>query len=237
MDSKNKLLIIVLFFIVGCGGASSTTSSDNPPDVEGTYRCISGCSGECLFSDIGQVIQSGDQITVRLTSDVTGSINNDGEFSIANDEASCEGQFIQNTATAECSENGINCQQVTYQKLTGEELIGTFSYRPDEFFDKGVDESFCRSSCRLTFTSPIRIVFNYDTNAVLIEDTNEAVIFSGTLNDDDTFDFSFQFPDDQMNFDNMTCSGSITSECGLSLARAACSSNTTGACKLFFERL
>lgn len=99
--------------MANCGGS---VGSDSPPDVEGIYLCTDGCTGTCIFDDELEINQSGDDIIIISDSfeDLSGTINNDGEISALNDIVSCEGQVVDDTAIADCTVDGTDCQQVTF---------------------------------------------------------------------------------------------------------------------------
>lgn len=96
----------------GCGAAS-----DNPPDVEGSYSCISGCDDICTFSDSATVTQTGSSIVVVSDFDTcTGDVNNNGDGSLDCENGSCDVSFAGGTAALDCSAEGTNCQRVTYAR-------------------------------------------------------------------------------------------------------------------------
>lgn len=234
---------IIIPSLGGVGGCGGENPSDNPPNIEGTYLLTNtDCPG--IFDTEVDVVQTGSAVVIQAThagfADISAKIFNDGSFETTSTTSDCKGQFASGVATVTCTESGATCH-LTYNVAEGEILLGSFAYRPDMFplLSPSSDESLCNSSCHLTFYSPIRVFENFDTDTILVKDVNDTILFLGPLNADDTFDFSFSFFTDQEQTmtDTMQCSGAFTQGCGLDLIRAACSSITTGACKLFFESL
>lgn len=109
-------ILFLMLFLSGCG--SDGTASDNPPDVAGSYSCLSDCVGSCTYDDELTVVQSGDDVIITSDSfgGASGSINNDGEFSVSSDTCDCDGQFVSGTAIADCTCSGVDCQSVTYDQ-------------------------------------------------------------------------------------------------------------------------
>lgn len=112
--------IIAIFAItqlVACGGGGdSSVPSDNPPSVAGTYSCTDGCTGNCTFDNELTVVQAGANVILRSTNfpDASGTINNDGAFSVSSDTCDCSGQIVSGTALAHCSCGTTTCQSVTF---------------------------------------------------------------------------------------------------------------------------
>jgi len=102
----------------GVGGCGSGGSSGATPNVEGIYDLTNtDCTG--FFDSTVEVTQDGSQIIIQAThagfSDVSGSVNSDGDFTADNSELSCDGQFVSGVATASCRlDDGTDCQ-VTYE--------------------------------------------------------------------------------------------------------------------------
>lgn len=109
--------LFILLFVVGCGNA---TKSDNPPSVAGTYQCISGCSGICLYeTTIVTQHKSNVFVDAHSFASCPGSINNNGDFTSKckdyfGDKIQCSGTFHDDLFTLDCTLGGIRCQQVLF---------------------------------------------------------------------------------------------------------------------------
>lgn len=107
--------LIVLIGLVGfaCGGSGG----GDIPNVAGTYQCTSGCDGVCIFDGTLTVVQDeGDVILQADSGDSTGTVDDEGDFSTVSDNGTCEGQFVQGVAIANCFIQDTQCQQVTYTR-------------------------------------------------------------------------------------------------------------------------
>ena len=128
---KKFLLMLPLFgilsatFIGGSGGCGGSTASDIPPNVEGTYALTNANPAACsqVFDSEVIVVQDGDNVILQAThvgfTDASGTINNDGEFSISGSSnsfsASCDGQFVSGVGLSTCTGNGTTCD-ITYTR-------------------------------------------------------------------------------------------------------------------------
>lgn len=112
-----ELVILVLALLVGCGSGGGV-GSDNPPSVAGEYECLAGCSGVCDADPTMTVTQDGDQVAVTdSTGTATGTINNDGEYTVSNSICSCEGQIVDTIGRVSCVCDGIPCQEMTWRLM------------------------------------------------------------------------------------------------------------------------
>lgn len=113
---KKSIFILIVLFFCACGG----TSTDNPPNVAGTYVLTdTDCPG--LFDPTVVVVQDGTNIIIQATTtgfgDVSGTIDNNGNFTVSNNEdLSCDGQFVSGVAIADCTIDGVDCQ-ITYTRI------------------------------------------------------------------------------------------------------------------------
>lgn len=127
----------------GCGGNGPSQAATT---LAGTYDCVEGCSGDCVFSDtmgieIGRVFPDEDRTTLNIDctietdlsvfngSEGNGGAKDSGEFSfvVENDDGDieCAGTSIDaETLSLNCvaievvGEDAFEktCQEVTYQK-------------------------------------------------------------------------------------------------------------------------
>lgn len=92
----------------GCGG--------NPPSVAGTYDLTSTeCPG--FFNDTIEVTQDGGDVTIDPDGvNLSGQIEDNGDFTVTNDDGSCAGHFDNGVATASCENTGGDQCDITYEK-------------------------------------------------------------------------------------------------------------------------
>lgn len=92
----------------GCGG--------NPPDVTGTYDLTATeCPG--FFGAVIEVTQDGGNITIDPDGqNLSGDIGSDGDFTVSNDDGSCEGHFEGGVATASCENTDGDQCDITYER-------------------------------------------------------------------------------------------------------------------------
>lgn len=124
---KRFLTFGLFISLVACGN-SSNTNEDNPPtnyipNIKGLYSCVGGCQGDyCYFSNQLMVTQTDDNFIAsdpdpnNTTSDIAGTITEEGDVSATLDNGECDGQFVQDKAVMYCILDGVTCQSVTYAK-------------------------------------------------------------------------------------------------------------------------
>ena len=121
----NKKLIGFLISTVFLGAQPLVTGcNDNDvPDVAGLYECTQGCGGNCDFGEELLVSQNGDDISVDVDpanddpseDTISGNIDEDGDYTVSNSETTCHGTFVNDVATVNCTVDGNQCQQATFQ--------------------------------------------------------------------------------------------------------------------------
>ncbi len=126
-----KISLLFSFLVLSlnaCGGGDGGNLSPNPstnpiPNVAGTYDCIGGCRGaDCNFALVLEVTQTGSNFIAHdpdpqdPASDLTGTLNSDGQISATMDNGTCTGQFIQGRVVAQCTVENTRCQDVTYTR-------------------------------------------------------------------------------------------------------------------------
>lgn len=100
---KQVTLLIILSLAAACGSESG--SNNDFPDVAGNYALTNtDCDGG--FDDEVVVIQNDSQIIVQATSpgftDISGTLDADGNFEASNSDIDCEGVFVGDVLNASC---------------------------------------------------------------------------------------------------------------------------------------
>lgn len=119
------------------------------------------------------------------------------------------------------------------------DVVGSFSYEFDS------DES-CSSSCGIVLLTPVDLYFNdTDQIATAMWRIEEGVVFSGPLNEDESFDFQLFLvrPTGEIITDPLECTGKITTCFDVediftrTVIHADCDSPMTGTCELIFQSM
>jgi len=114
---KILLLILISICSVQCAKADKFDTDSGVPDVEGTYLCDTGCTGDCEFDDSIEIFQDDDILTFRTDShgNYLADLADDGTITIdGDDDVACDGEIIDDTLTYTCTINDIDCQEVSY---------------------------------------------------------------------------------------------------------------------------
>lgn len=140
-----------------------------------------------------------------------------------------------------------------------EKLVGTFAFRPYAEH-QGLSNHYCESTCLIQMWPTIRIY--QKGQEISVEDTEKNPLLTGTLIDDGTFDFSFDFAwteeegyteatqmdvaDPEAPMYSMDCTASTinnlsTQTClgvggSSNVIKSVCSSEL-GQCNLYYEKL
>lgn len=113
---RHRFFLAAAFSLAALAACSS--GGNDIPNVAGTYLCTSGCTGEnCEFdAEISIVQDEGSIILEADSNNFVGTIDDNGEFDITQDDGSCQGQFVQGTGVFNCELAGEDCQQATYKR-------------------------------------------------------------------------------------------------------------------------